>query len=250
MVKELADYRLLTDKFQVTKNKKSVVRTRKSGKSDDPTSRRDLAPVWGSTLLQNSRFRTVRTFGGAISVASGTAAPFMTASQFSLSQLPTFTDFTNLFDQYRINRITMRFFQPYQQTGTFPLYSAASQTNLPKLFLGTAIDYDDSNVPSSMDELRAYQSFRYREITNSDFRSGEVTIRPCISTEIYRTSVTTAYEPRSGVWLDTAYPDVPHYAIKWGCDVMYADGPNPITVGVAFTIPVEITYDLEFRLVL
>jgi hypothetical protein len=41
-----------------------------------------------------------------------------------------------------------------------------------------------------------------------------IQLKPAIQSEMYRTSITTAYTPKWGQWIPTADPTVPHYGMK------------------------------------
>lgn len=150
--------------------------------------------------------------------------------QFKLSDLPGVSDFANLFDDYRINKVVLKLI-PQITSSNMPYNAAAGAgagTGLgrnPRVFY--AADYDDSNVVTSINALRQYGNVKVRPVVGN--KPIKIIITPAISQEILRTPSTTAYAPKWKQWLDLAYNDVPHYGIKmWveDCDGIAAGTPT------------------------
>lgn len=107
--------------------------------------------------------------------------------QFSLNDLPNYTEFTNLFDMYKINAIKITF-SP-QMTENISLGSVNNPYASARFF--SCIDYNDATSPTSVDEVRQYQSARWTPILKRHVRyipkpkildSGSFTLSPWIST--------------------------------------------------------------------
>lgn len=79
---------------------------------------------------------------------------------FSLQDVPNFTEFTALYDMYKINCVKITLHP--QQTQSVSIGSINNPQANARLF--TAIDYNDSNAPLSIDEVRQYQSCKYTTI--------------------------------------------------------------------------------------
>lgn len=178
------------------------------------------------------------------------------AVMFSLSQLPNYTEFTNLFDQYRIDRIKVVFEPVYRanQIGiNYP--NAASGTTSGDYFGGympqpprfaTVIDYDDGTAPASMDELRQYGNVRETLATTRQVRS----FKPACLGMVYESISSTAYTPKFGTWLSVTDPTTPHYAIRW-----WLDSITEFTSGLdtesgfdgAICYKVFVTFNVSFR---
>lgn len=94
------------------------------------------------------------------------ATPNMTATttatggniSFSLSQVPNYTEWTNLFDSYKIKAVSIKII-PELLTGT--LNSGAINAGS----LWTAIDRNDLTNPASLNELLQYDTLRRKRIT-------------------------------------------------------------------------------------
>jgi len=153
---------------------------------------------------------------------------------FYLGQVPGSSDFTNLFDQYRIRKVVLSF-KPNQQSFTSSTGSSAV-TNIPTRIV-TAIDYDDSVAPTSLNELREYNTAQVNTMVESFTRE----IRPAVSIMAYEGVGSTGYCPKWDQWISTNDPGVPHYGIKWAV-------PSGVASTNGYQLAVEATFYLEFRM--
>lgn len=124
---------------------------------------------------------------------------------YRLNNVVNVSDFTNLYDQYKIISVKHHF-----------KWSNISQTddilsNPPVLQYFT--DHDDATNPTHLEllERSATRSFAMRP--NKVYSIG---IRPAVLSEVYRSSVTTGYVPKWGQYLDMGNNDIPHYGLKVG----------------------------------
>jgi len=135
--------------------------------------------------------------------------PYLAANTFTFNQLPNATEFGVLFDQYKITFIKLKFYlsvDPGAQTAATAIY--------PRMWW--AVDNDDSSGPASLNELREHGDVK-TEILHPD-RPVEVTIKPAVLSNVYRTAITSSYVPQWGQFVDMAAQDVPHYGLKYGID--------------------------------
>lgn len=121
---------------------------------------------------------------------------------FRLGDLPNSSEFTNLFDMYRIDKVKIRFMPRAN--------SAEVGSNQGQVKLFTAIDYDDITTPASIQELLQYENCKVSNTTNITTR----VLKPKFASEVYQSATSTAYGARSG-WIDCSNPLVQHYGIKW-----------------------------------
>lgn len=128
------------------------------------------------------------------------------ALSFNLSQLPNYTEFTALFDQYRINKIKVTMY-PHADNSQTPVN--ATNDFIPLIAFCT--DTDDSTAPASVDELNQRSNVRYTKFN----KPISIWIKPHVDTEIYRSAVTTGYGNIANAWIDSASSDIPHYGLKW-----------------------------------
>jgi hypothetical protein len=130
--------------------------------------------------------------------ASVTVETF-TSYTFTLSALPDSTEFTALFDQYRIMQVRMEF---------TPLFTDTSATvAYPPLY--TVIDYDDANSITGA-QANEYDSVMYTP-TGTYF---ERVFNPRIAIAAYSGAFTSFGQPKAGTWVDCASPSVIHYGLK------------------------------------
>lgn len=145
--------------------------------------------------------KKVHTFSR--SVARGTLTGSATLDQigslqFQLTDVPAYAEITALFDQYRIIQVQIDF---------IPVLSNPAQA----LPLSSSIDYDDAAVPSSLDQIREYDTY-------SESQYGIVhrrTINPRLAMAAYSGSVFTSFANMGQVWLDAGSPGVPYYGLKY-----------------------------------
>lgn len=139
----------------------------------------------------------------SISVSSTT--PYSYGFGFTLSQLPGYTDFTSLFDQYRIVQI-QAVFHPFQNICNSP-------SQFPG-YLHSVLDYDDSVAPTSPSNLEQYDTYRLQSMLETQTRI----YNPSVSREIYLSLSTTGYEMSgqgtNAPWIDSASSTVPWYGLK------------------------------------
>lgn len=140
--------------------------------------------------------------------ALGVPTPVGNAYAFSLSQLPNVSDFTNLFDQYKITGAKLQITPACSEGILSPLAGTAQPLGFSRVH--SVIDYDDTSAPSSEDQLLEYGSHK----STAPFQTHTRFIKPKVLQEVYRSTLGTAYAPKSGQYLDVAYPDIPHYGMK------------------------------------
>lgn len=129
------------------------------------------------------------------------------ALKFNLSQVPQFTEFTQLYDQYCIKGVK---FELIPQFDSANVALTTSQNVINQNY--SCIDYDDVSVPSGLDTLLQYQNVQRCPSTRIMKRY----IKPKVATQVYSTALTTNYSSKSNVWLDCTQPDTEHYGVKFG----------------------------------
>lgn len=160
-----------------------------------------------------------------LSVASGSDQ--FASLKFNLSQLPNHSEFTSLFDSYRINMVKVELIPQFDNAnvGSITSTNVISQNY-------SVLDYDDIAVPTSMDTLMQYQNLKRTPSTKVIKRL----IKPRFATEMFNTGIATAYGPRRG-WIDCNYDTVEHYGMKFG----FTSNPQSQKYGL------KATYYLAFK---
>jgi len=149
-------------------------------------------------------------------VSAPTVGDLIMAMNFTLGALPSSTDFTSLFDQYRIAQVTVRF---------IPLAGVGTGSNP----LVTVIDYDDSTVPGAVSDLFQYDSVQFTQPGSTLER----TLKPRVAIAAYSGAFTSFATADPDLWIDVASPNVQYYGLKfaiaaasgstanWSCLVEY-----------------------------
>lgn len=133
--------------------------------------------------------------------------PLLERQWFSLDMLPDVTDFTNLYDEYKINSVTVMW-----RLDIDPGAQPAAQATYPRLT--TYKDYNDTNPPANIDEVRSRQA---KQI--STLYPGKTVIRkirPALQTAILKSpSGVTINAPKWNTWLPCTITDVQHLGFKF-----------------------------------
>lgn len=192
-----------------------------------PVMRRTRAP---QRMMAHWFKRTCKLGNISASISGGVPSGIASAYSFSLSQLPSFTEFTNLYDQYKITGAKMSFVPGATEALYSPLSGVASQHGYNRFH--SVIDYDDSTPPISEDQMLQYQSVK----TTNGLRTHTRYLKPKVLREVYRSALTTGYNPTASQWIDTVQNDVPHYGLKVWCDAPFSSTNASITYTVYLTL--------------
>lgn len=126
-----------------------------------------------------------------------------------LSSVLNTGEFTALFDQYRIDKLVLKFYLKID-----PGAQAAGAANVPRLYYYR--DRDDSTPATSLNEIR--ENGRGRLVPLSLYRPVTIVCRPNTLGLIYQSSVSSTYSPKFGQWIDCSNPGTPHYTWKMAID--------------------------------
>lgn len=161
------------------------------------------------------------------------------AETFSLDQLVSPSDFTTLYDRYRITTVVMyiQLISNPDSNSYLNQTSISNQANwYPKLWY--AADYDDSATPAKTD-LQQYQNVKC--VILQPNKRLKLVVRPAILVEAYRSSVLTSYCPKWRQWVDMVQTDTPHYGLKLLFDT------NGIDPDDTYPFKVSIEYKYYFQ---
>lgn len=155
---------------------------------------------------------------GELSISN--ALPTFSAYNFSLSDLPNSTEFTSLYDMYKINCVKISFIP--QQTQSISIGSINNPNASARFF--SAIDYNDGSAPTSLDDLRQYQS--------------------CKMTPILRTHKRVIFKPKIldsngfsiSPWMTTASPSANYFGLKVAVEPM----ESTTTTTMVYTIEAKL----------
>lgn len=158
------------------------------------------------------------------------------AYTFKLTDCLNISRYTQMFDQYRLNKVVIKW-RPLRYTNitaenTTVLPPISGFTNIPNFV--TVVDYDDTLVVDYNDVRERYGS-RVRRCN----RPGTDIITPKILTECYRSTTSSAYLPKPKQWVDCTYNDVPHYGLKVSLQAAEPNGQ--------YAIEGTVTYYVSFK---
>lgn len=126
--------------------------------------------------------------------------------------MPSYTEFTSLYDQYRINYVDCEFMFSNNNSSV-----NSPSTCLPVMYM--VKDYDDSNQ-AFVSDLQQYSTQQTWQLGNQHGKDGikRIRIKPNVDVAVYNTALTTGYARGKPQFIDTGSPAVPHYGIKIAYD--------------------------------
>lgn len=144
--------------------------------------------------------------------------------QASLDKLVNYSDFTTLYDQYRILKVVMKV-RLVGDPSAQQMPNNASLVNAANIYprLWYCPDHDDT-ASETWTQLRERAKTKCKVLQPNKMIT--TSFRPAVLGQLYRTAVTTGYGPKYNQWIDVAGTDVPHYGIKWSIE---AAGFTPLT---------------------
>lgn len=139
-------------------------------------------------------------------------ALFSKAYNFRLNQLPNYTEFTTLFDAYRIVGIKVNILFSRINVNSGP----GAQTAIPQGIVYDVVDYD-GDTALTIPEIYQYQNLHIIGIQKLEMYTGKITrfFRPKVSVNAYAGGVTSGYTQKSRQWIDNANSTVQHYGWKF-----------------------------------
>lgn len=125
-----------------------------------------------------------------------------------------FDDFTTLFDQYRIEEVSVTFSPRFNVTDSF---TQLTQTPCALPTLMWVVDHDDASVPGSFQTLTEYANVKVLSLD----RPRTVTFKPHCATSLYQSGVVSAGYGQSAAntWVDMNSRNVQHYGLKYAIDL-------------------------------
>lgn len=150
-----------------------------------------------------------------VAVADG--ADVLDSLTFTLVDLPAPTDFTNLFDWYKINYVVIKFlpyFNMVNTAGSSTVLATTSSVHNMRIF--TCIDYNDDTAPSSINSIREYKNCKVTKYTSGHTRKFRP--RPTVVSDDATPDI--QYPTRGNPWIstDSTGDDCVHYGLKIGID--------------------------------
>jgi len=136
-------------------------------------------------------------------ISSSNTIGVETNYSFALSDIPQVATFTALFDQYRINKITAKFF-PRGDNNPSGSTNASKST-----IFYMCTDSDDIGSIGSAGILQR-ANLKY----DSAVKPRTITFVPRAANTVYNTPLAAYGIAKPGMWLDIATTSVPHYGLR------------------------------------
>jgi len=155
------------------------------------------------------------------------------ALAFRLDDLPDYTEFTNMFDQFCILGVKVRV-TPRANNNTITV------PNFGNGILYAAKDSSDISLPASLQVLREYQTIMEFSTTTLTNRKWNIKHSPRIAVAAYAGAF-NGYSAPSLTWIDTQSPSVQHYGIKFGI-------PAGVSGGTSQVYDMDFTYHIACRM--
>lgn len=159
------------------------------------------------------------------------ASPENFSKSFQLSDLNNYTEFTALFDQYKIDRIDLTFHFS-QNVASVPI-PAANIACLPIMY--HVVDFNDATALSIPEQYMQYQNCI---VANCD-KFPAVTFKPLCAQALYNGTF-SGYGSTS-CWVDTDSPSVQWYGSKFCIDPLNTNSGSNILGYLSITITYHIT---------
>jgi hypothetical protein len=146
---------------------------------------------------------------------------------FALSDLPGYSQFTGLFDQYRFNKVKVMFV-PQENSA----YSFTSSTGLPGEFI-TARDYDNVTALGTVNALLEYDNVSIKSM----LAATTVELSPRVAIAAY-SGAFTSFANQDSQWIDSSSSGVQHFGLRTMCTG---------STNLVYTLHAYAEYDLSFR---
>lgn len=193
---------------------------------------RDLAIRQGDHHISN----IVRMSAQAAYVTNA-ATDDLESLYFTLDTLPNYTEFTSLYDQYRIVACKVEFC-PLNAFGPYWNGTTLVQQTVPNLF--TCIDVDDAITPTAS-AMEQHESVKNHGAFSANSVGKFVRwVKPKAALDAYQTAGFTGFgTASSSQWFDCNSPSVQYYGIKWW---LFNTTGTPV-----YRYLVTTTYYMEFK---
>lgn len=134
---------------------------------------------------------------GALFLTTDGINPTYSAWNFSMNDMPGYTELTSLFDFYKLTGVLVRV-MPYKQTDSNSVSSTNNSFNPPIFY---AVDHSDSTAPTTVGEILEYDDHKIANV----FTGFKIFIRPKFA---------DATSAQRGGWVATSNPSQNWYGLK------------------------------------
>lgn len=162
-----------------------------------------------------------------------------TAYNFTLSQLPSYTELQSVFKNFCIKAVRVRVYN-VGLTGitTNPSFDTTNTGIIPAPMFYMAVDLNNYNaVPiNELQQLNGVRTCNLNTMSVNGKPIMDVTFKPKPAAVLYGTGGRYAI-PKGDTWVSTAYPGTEHYGLKVGMDPIATSNSNQ-----AYRVRLEFQY--------
>jgi len=194
---------------------------------NDPTATTGFVPTGALTLLGGYMSHTTSSTAGTVNYGA-------LAAVFKFEDLPGYAEMADMYESYRINKITLTFtpMATGASTGAAP---SSVNTQMSVLF-HYCLDYDDATIPAAsaagIQALRQRKGYRMRNIYAGAGKALKISFTPHLNINS---------QPRKAGWLDEGAYGLPHYGVKLITEAISAG------TGLDHFFKVEARYHLSLK---
>lgn len=145
---------------------------------------------------------------GSLATTTGANAASAAAIQAALNTLTNSSDFTNMFDEYRLCKVITTIWLSYP-----PSAGAFTTTSFTPTIYWVR-DRNNTATPGSVAEITEYAGFRMRRLTNE--KNLKIVFVPNTLTTTGGSATMPVYSP----WLPTSDATITHYGVKYIIDYL------------------------------
>jgi hypothetical protein len=158
-------------------------------------------PSFTLRISENHEYPFDLDFESSSVIISSNATRTDFAINIELSALFNSSNFTAIFDQYKITEVEVFIYPTLTNSAAYVANSMS------------VVDYDDSNTLSSNSAYLNYENVEFSVVTNGHYRK----FRPHIAIAAYQGAF-TGFANEAPQWIDCAYPNIQHYGVKFGVE--------------------------------
>jgi len=127
---------------------------------------------------------------------------------FQLNEIPTSSEFTSLYDQYKIAAVKLEIIPRYNVGQSAAAVGAGTYPWIGQVF--TALDYDGGAALTTVNQLMEYQNVHMTRTTNIHKRY----LKPRLLNNLDNQGIGAAHNPIKS-FVDSAFPGVVHYGVRY-----------------------------------
>lgn len=149
--------------------------------------------------------------------AAAGASELQFAVAFAINDVPNRTEFTALFDQYKIMMVRFQI----KLINVPEVIDAPGSTTLVNYanFYPTIWYYQDKDDMSPVSLAQIKECGRVRHTVLRPNKELNIWCRPSPVLQVYESATTAGYATSKARWLDLAHPQIPHYGLKGVIDL-------------------------------